>query len=219
MPPSGFLDAVMAADDACGARRSAGHGPTSSRTGPLDYTTTRPGPIWVGHAVAKAGQLGDPEELCSMRIWRRLPLPAYPSLRALASLAVGGYGILVREPVGVVVIIRGNSLAVYPHQGGSVLLWLGPHGDRGKLSPEVRGGDPDGGDRCRGWACDRPTDVLTADREASESWCVTTASRDRLHGDRQRPAVESVRMRRANAGRTLELGGKLARCASLDDAV
>ena len=159
-----------------------------------DYTTMWPRESGVVHAVAKAGQSGYPETL---RFYADLaddyPFEE-PFAPSTASLAGGGYGLLVREPVGVVgAIIPWNAplplilIKVAPAlvAGCTVIV---------KLSPEA----PGGGYLMAEIAAEvglPPVYSTCSPRTARcpSSWCVTTAWTRSPSRDRQRPAVESVR--------------------------
>ena len=184
-----------------------------------DYTTMWPRESGVVHAVAKAGQSGYPETL---RFYADLA-DDYPFEEPFApsttSLAGGGYGLLVREPVGVVgAIIPWNAplplilIKVAPAlvAGCTVIVKLSPEAPGGgylmaEIAAEV--GLPHG-----------VLNVLTADREVSEllvrdhrvdkiAFTGSTAAGRRIG------AICGERIARC----TLELGGKSA-AVILDDA-
>ena len=184
-----------------------------------DYSTMWPHESGVVHAVAKAGQSGYPETL---RFYADLaddyPFEE-PFAPSAATLAGGGYGLLVREPVGVVgAIIPWNAplplilIKVAPAllAGCTVIVKVSPEAPgAGYLMAEIAAevGLPPG-----------VLNVLTADREVSEL-LVRDHRVDKIAftgstaAGREIGAICGERIARF----TLELGGKSA-AVILDDA-
>ena len=184
-----------------------------------DYSTLWPHESGVVHAVAKAGQAGYPQTL---RFYADLaddyPFEE-PFAPSAATLAGGGYGLLVREPVGVVgAIIPWNAplplilIKVAPAllAGCTVIVKVSPEAPgAGYLIAEIAAevGLPPG-----------VLNVLTADREVSELM-VRDHRVDKIAftgstaAGRKIGAICGERIARF----TLELGGKSA-AVILDDA-
>lgn len=184
-----------------------------------DYTAMWPRESGVVHAVAKAGQSGYP---ATLRFYADLaddyPFEQ-PFTPSTATLAGGGYGLLVREPVGVVgAIIPWNAplplilIKVAPAllAGCTVIVKVSPEAPgAGYLMAEIADevGLPPG-----------VLNVLTADREVSEL-LVRDHRVDKIAftgstaAGRKIGAICGERIARC----TLELGGKSA-AVILDDA-
>ena len=173
----------------------------------------------VVHAFARTSRSGYPTPCGSTPTWPTTIPSRSRSPRAPRRWPAAGFGLLVREPVGVVGRDHPveRTAAADPHQGGTRAAGR-LHGHREGVAGGARRGLSDRGDRRRGRPAAGVLNVITADREVSEL-LVRDHRVDKIAftgstaAGRKIGAICGERIARC----TLELGGKSA-AVILDDA-